>query len=48
MISKNFLINDVSEYNYLIDNLKINHNKKSIILLKGELGSGRPHLSNKC
>ena len=41
MISKNFLINDVSEYNYLIDNLKINHNKKSIILLKGELGSGK-------
>ena len=41
MISKNFLINDVSEYNYLIDNLKINHNTKSIILLKGDLGSGK-------
>ena len=41
MSIKNFLINDVTEYDYLIDNLKINHNTKSIILLKGDLGSGK-------
>ena len=41
MINKNYLINDVNDYDYLIDNLNLSPNKKIIIFLKGELGSGK-------
>ena len=35
MINKNYLINDVNDYDYLIDNLNLSPNKKIIIFLKG-------------
>ena len=41
MIKMNYLINDINEYGNLVDNLELSNSKKSIIFLKGELGSGK-------
>jgi tRNA threonylcarbamoyladenosine biosynthesis protein TsaE len=41
MANKNYLIKDLSDYELLFKNIKLYKNSRTVIFLKGELGSGK-------